>query len=58
MFVQIIGNKPVRDKVDHFPSEFPGMRMGKMYELMYYIEAGGGTGSLDCTYFFMSDGRI
>ena len=36
-----------------------GMNMGdEMRQLMYYIEVGGGTGSLDCTYFFMSDGRI
>ena len=43
----------------HFKKfESLGMRMGKMYEVMYYIEAGGGSGSLDCTYFFMSDGRI
>ena len=47
------------DASAHFKKfESLGMRMGKMYELMYYIEAGGGTGSLDCTYFFMSDGRI
>jgi hypothetical protein len=30
----------------------------EMRQLMYYIEVGGGTGSLDCTYFFMSDGKI
>lgn len=36
-----------------------GMNMGdEMRQLMYYIEVGGGTGSLDCTYFFMSDGKI
>lgn len=36
-----------------------GMKMGvDMRQLMYYIEVGGGTGSLDCTYFFLSDGKI
>jgi hypothetical protein len=33
------------------------MRMGDIYEVMYIVEAGGGTGTLDCTYFFMSDGK-
>ena len=44
----------------HFKQwESLGMNMGdEMRQLMYYIEVGGGTGSLDCTYFFMSDGKI
>ena len=35
-----------------------GMELGKIYELRYYVEVGGGSGSLDCTYLFMSDGQI
>ena len=35
-----------------------GMNMGKMYELRYFFEVGGGTGTLDCTYLFLSDGKI
>ena len=35
-----------------------GMKMGRVYELKYYVETGGGTGTFDCTYFFMSDGKI
>ena len=35
-----------------------GMKMGNIYELRYFIEVGGGTGSLDCTYLFISDGKI
>ena len=47
------------DASAHFEKfESLGMQMGKMYELIYFIEAGGGSGSLDCTYLFMSDGRI
>ena len=44
----------------HFKKwESLGMGMGEdMRQLMYYIEVGGGSGSLDCTYFFMSDGQI
>ena len=35
------------------------MYMGDdMRQLMYHIEVGGGSGSLDCTYFFMSDGKF
>lgn len=47
------------DASAHFKNfETLGMRMGKMYELMYFIEVGGGTGTLDCTYLFMSDGTF
>lgn len=35
-----------------------GMELGNIYELKYFIEVGGGTGSFDCTYFFLSDGKI
>ena len=35
-----------------------GMNLGNVYELRYFIEVGGGSGSLDCTYLFMSDGQI
>jgi len=35
-----------------------GMTLGKLYDLRYYVEVGGGSGSLDCTYLFMSDGQI
>ena len=35
-----------------------GMKLGKLYEVRYYAEVGGGSGSLDCTYLFMSDGQI
>lgn len=35
-----------------------GLTLGKIYEVKYYIEVGGGSGSLDCTYLFMSDGSI
>ena len=35
-----------------------GMKLGKFYELMYYVEVGGGSGAVDCTYLFMSDGKI
>jgi hypothetical protein len=35
------------------------MPMGdNMRQLMYYIEVGGGSGSVDCTYLFMSDGQF
>ena len=34
------------------------MRMGKIYEVKYLIEAGGGSGELDCTYLFFSDGKF
>ena len=43
----------------HFDKwEFLGMKLGKLYEVRYYVEVGGGSGSLDCTYLFMSDGQI
>ena len=32
-----------------------GMKMGKMYEAKVLVEAGGGTGSFDVTYFKMTD---
>ena len=35
-----------------------GMKMGKIYEVRYFFEVGGGTGSFDCTYLFLSDGKI
>ena len=36
-----------------------GMKMGvDMRQLMYYIEVGGGSGSLDCDYLYLSDGKI
>ena len=43
----------------HFDKfESLGMQLGKMYELTYFFEVGGGSGSLDCTYLFMSDGKF
>ena len=35
-----------------------GMGLGEIYELKYFIESGGGSGSLDCTYLFLSDGKF
>jgi len=41
----------------HFKKwESLGMKMGKMYEAKVLIEAGGGSGSFDVTYFKMTDG--
>ena len=34
-----------------------GMKMGKMYEAKVLVEAGGGSGSFDVTYFKMTDGK-
>ena len=42
---------------EHFENfEKLGMRLGKLYEVMYMVEVGGGTGSVECKYFHMSDG--
>lgn len=35
-----------------------GMNMGNLYEVRYFFEVGGGSGSLDCDYLFLSDGKI
>ncbi|MBP5636630.1 MAG: glycoside hydrolase family 11 protein [Bacteroidales bacterium] len=35
-----------------------GMRMGDLYKLMYMIKVGGGSGSLDCDYLYLSDGKF
>ena len=44
------------DITAHFKKwESIGMRMGKMYEAKVLVEAGGGTGSFDVTYFKMFD---
>ena len=44
------------DITAHFKKwESLGMRMGKMYEAKVLVEAGGGTGSFDVTYFKMTD---
>jgi hypothetical protein len=42
----------------HFKKwESLGMQMGKMYEAKVLVEAGGGSGSFDVTYFKMTDGK-
>ena len=33
------------------------LALGKLYEVKFMVEVGAGTGSLDCTYFYMSDGQ-
>ena len=44
------------DLTAHFKKwESLGMKMGKMYEAKVLVEAGGGTGSFDVTYFKMTD---
>ncbi|ORX38140.1 concanavalin A-like lectin/glucanase [Anaeromyces robustus] len=41
----------------HFKKwESLGMKLGKMYEAKVLVEAGGGSGSFDVTYFKMTDG--
>jgi len=45
------------DITAHFEKwESLGMKMGKMYEAKILVEAGGGSGSFDVTYFKMTDG--
>ncbi|MBR6002266.1 MAG: glycoside hydrolase family 11 protein [Bacteroidales bacterium] len=42
---------------EHFENfEKLGMHLGKLYDLLYLVEVGGGTGTFNCTYFYMSDG--
>ena len=44
------------DVTAHFKKwEELGMKMGKMYEAKVLVEAGGGSGSFDVTYFKMTD---
>ena len=44
------------DVTAHFKKwEALGMKMGKMYEAKVLVEAGGGSGSFDVTYFKMTD---
>ena len=44
------------DITAHFKKwESMGMKMGKMYEAKVLVEAGGGTGSFDVSYFKMTD---
>ena len=46
------------DVTAHFKKwESMGMQMGKMYEAKVLVEAGGGSGSFDVTYFKMTDGK-
>jgi hypothetical protein len=46
------------DVTAHFKKwESLNMQMGKMYEAKVLVEAGGGTGSFDVTYFKMTDGK-
>lgn len=46
------------DITAHFKKwESLGMKMGKMYEAKVLVEAGGGTGSFDVTYFKMTDAK-
>ena len=46
------------DITAHFKKwESMGMKMGKMYEAKVLVEAGGGSGSFDVTYFKMTDGK-
>ena len=46
------------DITAHFKKwESMGMKMGKMYEAKVLVEAGGGTGSFDVTYFKMTDAK-
>ncbi len=46
------------DVTAHFKKwESLGMQMGKMYEAKVLVEAGGGSGSFDVTYFKMTDGK-
>lgn len=45
------------DLTAHFKKwESLGMKMGKMYEAKFLVEAGGGSGSFDATYFKMTAG--
>ena len=34
-----------------------GMKIGNIFQLMFAVETGGGSGSLDCDYFYLSDGQ-
>ncbi|WP_406538975.1 glycoside hydrolase family 11 protein [Fibrobacter sp.] len=46
------------DVTAHFKKwESLNMQMGKMYEAKVLVEAGGGSGSFDVTYFKMTDGK-
>ncbi len=46
------------DITAHFKKwEELGMKMGKMYEAKVLVEAGGGTGSFDVSYFKMTDAK-
>lgn len=46
------------DITAHFKKwESLGIKMGKMYEAKVLVEAGGGTGSFDVTYFKMTDAK-
>ena len=46
------------DITAHFKKwESLGMKMGKMYEAKVLVEAGGGSGSFDVTYFKMTDAK-
>ena len=46
------------DITAHFKKwESLNMKMGKMYEAKVLVEAGGGSGSFDVTYFKMTDGK-
>ena len=46
------------DITAHFKKwESMGMQMGKMYEAKVLVEAGGGSGSFDVTYFKMTDAK-
>jgi hypothetical protein len=35
-----------------------GMKIGNIFQLMFAVETGGGSGTLDCDYFYLSDGKF
>ena len=43
----------------HFKQwESLGMKIGNIFQLMFAVETGGGSGTLDCDYFYLSDGKF
>lgn len=43
----------------HFKQwESLGMKIGNIFQLLFAVETGGGSGTLDCDYFYLSDGKF
>ncbi len=43
----------------HFKEwESLGMKIGNIFQLLFAVETGGGSGTLDCDYFYLSDGKF